>query len=120
MYTFFSHLESDILRIYDHMDGVTDIKEQFPTPLPETLSLYIERIKQNHYKWNNLISDIYDLFNLFSRNTYDLQDRALVVLIVLINHSQNNLLEAAHFVWVFITFIDLYSISISSDYNSLL
>ena len=39
MYTFFSHLESDILRIYDHMDGVTDIKEQFPTPLPETLSI---------------------------------------------------------------------------------
>ncbi len=39
MYTFFSHLESDIFRIYDHMDGVTDIKEQFPLPLSETLSI---------------------------------------------------------------------------------
>jgi hypothetical protein len=65
MYTFFSHLESDILRIYDHMDGVTDIKEQFPTPLPETLSLYIERIKQNHYKLNNLISDIYMIYLIY-------------------------------------------------------
>ena len=83
-------------------------------------SLLIEQFKQNHYKWNNLIGNIYNLFNLSSENTYGLQYRTLVVLIVLINHSQNNLLEAVHFVWAFITFIDPYSISISTYYNSLL
>ena len=39
MYVFLSHLESDVFRIYDHMEGVKDIKEQFPLPLMETLSI---------------------------------------------------------------------------------
>ncbi len=38
-YVLLSHLESDVFRIYDHMDDVSDIKEQFPLPLAETLSI---------------------------------------------------------------------------------
>ena len=38
-YVFFSHLESDVFRIYDHTPGVTDIKEQYPLPLSDTLTI---------------------------------------------------------------------------------